>query len=604
MRWLDSFRLRVRAVIRSEQVDRELRDEIRDHLDRLVDEHIAGGMTPEAARAAARRAFGPTTQLIEESRDARGVAWLTTMAHDLKYGVRLMRRTPGFAAAAILTIALGISATTTMFSVVYGVVLKPLPYGNPDRLVNIWSTAVSRGFSRAYVGMANVYDFRARNHVFEEIAALRAVGNFNLTGEGEPERLNASRVSTNLFPVLRVKPLLGRTFTEDEDEIGHEQVAVLTYGLWQRRFGGDPSVIGRKILLNSAPYTVVGVMGRDFAYPSREFDIYSPLTFDPQELVNRQNYSYLAVARMKPGVTVDQAQAEMTVLASQMERDHPNENRGIGVEIAPMQADTVATVRRPLYILLGAVSAMLLIGCANLANLLLARALVRQRELAMRAALGAGRSRLIVQSIAELMPMLIAGGGLGLFVARAAIRALVPMLPADLPRAENITLDGTVLLVSAATLAAIGLLVGAWPAIEASRQGLTSDVAELSRGNSSAPHRARLRDALVVAQVAATLWLLVSATLLMRSFGEVRQIHPGFSAEGIYTAHLAIPRGKYPSDRDVAAFGDRIVERVRRLPDVVSVALVNRLPLAGGAQTGPIEFEGVDPALPGSGNVD
>lgn len=604
MRLLQMLRLRLRALLRSDAVDADLRVEMREHLERLVDAHVARGLSPEAADAAARREFGPETQLMEASRDARGITLLTQLLQDLRYGIRLMRRAPGFAAAATLTIALGIGATTAMFSVVYGIVLKPLPYSAPDRLVNIWTAAPKRGLPRAYVGMANVYDFKARNHVFEDIAALRAVANFNLTGQGEPERLNGSRVSANLFPVLGVAPLVGRTFTEDEDEIGHEHVAILSHGLWQRRFGADPAVVGRSIALNGEAHTIVGVMRRDFAYPSREFEIYVPLTFDPEELVNRLNYSYLAVARLKPDATVAQAQAELSVLAAQIERDHPATNQGIGAVVAPMLDDTVTGVRTPLYVLLAAVGAMLLIGCANLANLLLARALARQRELALRAALGATRGRLVLQSIAELLPMLVAGGTLGFLAAAAAVDAIVPLLPADLPRAENIGLHGPVLIVTFSTLVLIAVFVGVWPALEAARSGLNGSVADLSRGNSGTPRRARLRDLLVVAQIASTLWLVVGATLLMRSFAELRQVNPGFNAERVYSLHLAIPRAKYPRDRDLAAFGARILDRVRALPDVVSVALVNRLPLAGGAQTGPIEFEGVDPKLASQPNVD
>src|SRR5580765_4494340 len=436
MRFAHMLLMRLRALVRGDAADRELGDEMRAHLEHLVAGHIARGLAPEAAREAARREFGPVTQLAEESRDARGVAWLANGWQDIRYGGRLMRRTPAFAAAAIVTIALGIGATTAMFSVVYSVVLRPLPYRDPDRLVNLWSTAIKRGLPRANVGMANVYDWKARNHVFEDIATLRAVANFNLTGQGEPERLNGSRVSANLFPVLGVTPLIGRTFTEDEDEIGHEQVAILSYGLWRRRFGGDASVIGRTILLNGEPHTIVGVMRRDFAYPTREFEIYTPLTFDPQELVNRMNYSYLAVARLRPGVSIEQAQAETSMLAAQIEREHPKENEGIGAVVVPMLDDTVAGVRTPLYVLLAAVGAMLLIGCANLANLLLARALVRRRELSLRAALGASRLRLILQSIAELLPMLAAGGALGLLTASTAVGRVVPLLPADLPRGE------------------------------------------------------------------------------------------------------------------------------------------------------------------------
>src|SRR5262249_51588945 len=265
------------------------------------------------------------------------------------YGVRLMARAPGFAAAAIVTVALGVGATTAMFSVVYGVLLRPPPYADPDRLVSIWTTAPTRGLPRAYVGTANGYDWKAGTHVFEDIATTRAVANFNLTGAGaEPERLFASRIAANVLPLLGVSPMLGRGFTEDEGEIGHEHVTILSYGLWRRRFGGEPAIVGQSIALSGVPHTVVGVMGPDFAFPSSDFQIGTPLTFDPQELVNRQNYGYLAVARLKAGVTLRQASAELDLISAQLEREHPNENTGIGTAVVPMLADTVAPVRTPL----------------------------------------------------------------------------------------------------------------------------------------------------------------------------------------------------------------------------------------------------------------
>src|SRR5215471_13532951 len=277
---------------------------------------------------------------------------------DARYGVRLMTRAPGFAAAVILTIALGIGATTAMFSVVYSVLLEPLPYREPDRLVNLWNTALKRGLPRAYVGIANVVDWKARNHVFEDIAIVRAIANFNLTGVGEPERLLGSRVSANLFPVLGVTPLLGRTFIADEDQLSggsHDRVAILSYGLWVRRFGADPAVVGRTISLSGGPYTVVGVMREDFAFPTRDYQIYTPLSFDPRTLIDRMDYSFLSVARLKPGVTIEQAQAEMDVLSAQIEHEHPREAEGIGAIAVPMLSDTVSAVRTPLYILFAAV---------------------------------------------------------------------------------------------------------------------------------------------------------------------------------------------------------------------------------------------------------
>jgi putative ABC transport system permease protein len=541
--------------------------------------------------------FRGKVQVMEESRDARGVAWIANFGQDGKYGVRLLARAPGFAAAAVLTVALGIGATTAMFSIVYGVLLQPLPFGEPDRLVSLWTSTPKRGLPRTYVGMANVYDWRARNHVFEAIAALRPIANFNLVGQGEPERLNGARVSANLFPVLRVSPLVGRVFTEDEDEIGRERVAILSYGLWQRRFGGDPAVAGRTISLSGVPYTVVGVMGPDFAYPSREYQIYVPLTFDPRELVNRQNYSYMAVARLKRGATLADARAEMAVISANLEREHPKENDGISTLVMPMLDDLVAPVRTPLYVLLGAVAAMLLVGCANLVNLLLARALVRQRELAVRAALGAGRARLVAQSIAEIVPMLALGGALGMAGAAWVVQGLVPLLPADVPRVENIGLQMPVFAVAFATLAAIAVIAGVWPALDALRGGLSASVGELSRGMTARPRRARMRDLLVVGQIAVTLWLAIGAALLTRSFSELRRIRPGFNPEHVYTAHLAVARSKYPKDTDVAEFYRRLLERVQSLPGVIAAGMVNRLPLSGLMQTGPIEFEGVDPAI-------
>jgi putative ABC transport system permease protein len=296
-------------------------------------------------------------------------------------------------------------------------------------------------------------------------------------------------------------------------------------------------------------------------------------------------------------VTSQQAQAEMTTVAAQLEREHPKENAGIGVEVAPMHADTVARARTPLYILLAAVLTTLLIGCANLANLLLARALVRQRELAVRAALGAGRSRLVMQSIAEIVPMLLAGGALGIVAAASTIDTVVSMLPPDVPRAENVAVHLPVLLCAAATLALIAVCVGAWPALVASRSGLAASAADVSRSATSGAGRTRMRDALVIAQIAATLWLAIGAALLTRSLAELKRINPGFNPDGVYSLHLAIPRTKYRTDRAVADFCSRILARVQMLPGVISAGMVNRLPLAGGTQTAGIEVEGVDPAL-------
>jgi putative ABC transport system permease protein len=593
MRSLHIWRLRLRALFRSAAVDRDLQDELQAHVDYLTEENVAQGLPPDAARDKALRDFGAVARLQEECRDARGINWLTNAVQDLKYGVRLLRRSRGFATTAVLTIALGIGASTAMFSIVYSVVLRPLPFGAPDRLVALWTARPEMALPRGLVGAANARDWRAQNTIFEDIALVRAIGNFNLVGQGEPERLQGALISSNLLSILRVSPILGRGFTEDEDEIGHNDVALLSHTLWRTRFAANPSIVGRTIMLNGGAMTVVGVMGPDFQYPSREFQIWRPLTINPEDYKTRANDSFLSVARLKDGVTMDQARAEMNLIAARLQRTYPATNTDVGVVVEPLLAGTVSSVRTPLMVLLAAVGAMLLIGCANLANLLLTRSLARGRELAVRSALGAGRARLIAQSITELVPMLVAGGLFGLVLARWIVDVLVPLMPADMPRVESIAIHLPVLFVSIALLVVIGVAVGIWPAVELARVR-DSNVAELTRSITGVPRHARFRDVLVVTQIAMTLLLLVTATLLIRSFAAVKDINPGFSSERVLSLHLAIPRSKYGSDAGVAAYCRWILERVQRLPDVESAGMVNRLPLAGGTQIGWVEVEGAD----------
>ncbi len=433
MRVIDILHSRLRALVRPGTADRELDEELQLHVDRLVEEHIAAGMSPGEAREAARREFGGV-QIVEACRDARRVMWIGNAWQDVRYGVRLMTARAGIRCR-----------------------------GDPDRrprhrrhhchvqrrLRRPAEAAAVRRSGSPGEHLGDGADPRAAARVRGRREHSRHPGGEpRLRGRGDPapdRELQSDRRGRAGAPewvarlgepvrVLRVAPAVGRTFQADEDELGHERVAILSYGLWQRRFGGDPAIVGRTISLSGEPHVVVGVMRRDFAFPSREYDIYTPLVIDPQDLVDRRNYSFLSVARLKPGITVQQAQAELALLSAQMEREHPKENTGIGTAVVPMLADTVAAVRTPLYVLLAAVAAMLLIGCANLANLLLARALARQRELAVRAALGAARGRLILQSVAELVPMLVAGGALGLFAALSADQgdgAVVALRPAS-----------------------------------------------------------------------------------------------------------------------------------------------------------------------------
>ena len=417
MRLASKLQLRLRSLFRGARVERELDDELRYHFDREVADQLAAGRTLDEARAAARRAIGGPEQIKEACRDTRRVAFLSHALQDLRYGVRMLRRHPGFAATTILTVALGIAATTAIFSIVYGVVLRPLPFAEPDRLAGVYRAAAKMGFARMSLSGALHRDLRDRQHAFEEIAIARHVANFNLTGAQEPERVLGARVSSNLFRVLGVQPMLGRTFRDGEDMIALDgprgadlDIVILSHGLWLRRFGGDPNVLGTPLFLSGQPHTIVGVMGPDFQYPSREFALWVPLTINPEELKARMGYSFVAIGRLKAGVTFDQARADLRTVMTHLAREYPDSYRDVEVSAEPLLDSTVAApIRTALYVLLGAVGCLLLIGCANLANLLFARALVRGRELTVRAALGAGRGRLLLQSLTELLPILVIG---------------------------------------------------------------------------------------------------------------------------------------------------------------------------------------------------
>lgn len=363
------------------------------------------------------------------------------LLHDLQYAVRILTKTPGFAAAAILTVALGIGATTGIFSVVYSVALRPLPYADPSRLVNIWTKAPRLGLERAFVTAADYRDWREQNTVFEDLALVRNIANLNLTGEGEPERLQAARFTASLFSTLRVQPVLGRAFRDDEEKIGNEFVVLLSDGLWRRRFGTDKSIVGKVIQLNGQPHTIVGVMGPEFRYPGREFELWTPLTVNPQDYITRFGGNYLSVARLKPGVDVARAQAEIDSIMARLAKQYPASNQGMGALVAPMLQDTVGSLSTALYVILEAVACLLLIGCANLANLLFARVIARGRELQVRVALGAGTGRLVVQSIAEVIPIVSIGGMLGVLFAAWGLGLLIPLLPASMPRVEEIRIS-------------------------------------------------------------------------------------------------------------------------------------------------------------------
>lgn len=603
MRWHHRLYVMWRGLFGWSTLDRELNEELKFHFDRQVQSNIESGMTLEQARRAASIAIGNVETIRETSRDERTGAWLRQFGRDLSYGVRLLRKARGFSIAAIAIIALGIGAVTSIFSVVYGVALQPLPFHEPERLVNIWALSPQAPGQWPTNG-ADYRDWRAQNHVFEDIALYRNISSFNLTGSGEPERLLAARISANLLPVLGVSPAIGRAFTEEEDEIGNERVVLLSNAFWRRRFAGDPSIVGQEIMLSGVPHTVVGVMGGDFQYPGREIQIFTPLTISPTELSRQtRGNNQLAVARLKPGVTIAAAQREMETIAARIAAADP---RSIlpGVRVVPMHADLLASVRSALYVMLGAVLCLLLVAALNLSTLLSARAATRERELAVRLALGATRGRVVSQSIAEILPLLVIGGGVGIGLAAYAVSAFVPLAPPTLSRVENIRVSVEVLLASIAVLSLTGLIAALLPATHAWNMDLTGATREESRSTAGSMRQSRTRNGLVVVQIALALPLLVGGVLLTRTFERLNAQSPGFESENVLSMHVAIPRSKYRSDAAIAELVNRINERVAALPGVVSAGMVNRLPLAGGTSMAIFEFDTPRPLDPGLSAVD
>jgi putative ABC transport system permease protein len=592
MRWHHRLYVMLRGWFGSASLDRELDEELRFHFDREVEHHLGGGLTEAQARRAAAIALGSFDPIREASRDGRTGAWLRQFGRDLSYGTRLLVKAPAFSIAAIAIIALGIGSVTAIFSVVYGIAIKPLPFREPDRLVNLWTYAPKFGQPQILVNGADHRDWVAANSVFDGNALIRNIANFNLLANGEPERVFAARVSSNLFPILGVSPALGRTFTEDEDEIGRDNEVLLSDGLWRRRFGADPAIVGSTIQLSGVAHLVVGVMRPDFQYPGREFQLWVPLTINPRELTRQEpGYSFTAIARLKDGVSIEQAQAQMTAIAEGLALAHPKTNAGIGVTVVGTHRDLIGPVAPALSLMLGAVICLLLVACFNLSNLLSARAATRGREFAVRLALGAGRARVGLQAVAEIIPVLAIGGALGVGAAAAAITSFVPIAPATLPRVESIHVSGAILAVSMLVLAVTGILASLLPVIQVSRTDITTATRNETRSIAGGRRQARARSVLVAAQVALALPLLVGAALLARSFSNVASIDPGFTTAGVQSLLMAVPRSKYTDDDKVAAVTDRFVSQVAALPDVASAGAVSRLPLSGGAAIGYLEFE-------------
>jgi putative ABC transport system permease protein len=572
-----------RALFRSRRVDADLVEEMRFHIERETDANIARGMSHEAARRAARLTFGSIDDTLEVSRDDRPGAATRQALQDLRFGVRLLRKAPVFGITGIALVALGIGAATAIFSVVYGVMLRPLPFSQPEGLVSIW---LQRNHARNYPAAADAVALRELRGVFEDVALFENV-NLNLVVNGEPQRLEAARVSPNLFSVLGVSSAIGRTFANDEDQAGREHVVLLSNGLWHERFAGDPAIVGRPIRLNGSLYIVVGVMPPDFRYPSHGNQAWVPLLLEPGELTRAVTENYRVVARLAPHTPLDQARREAAALAKRLANTYGG---NAGMTVDSMLDDVVRDVRPMLTVLLGAVTFLLLIACVNLSNLFGARASSRSGEFAVRLALGASRKRLIAQAIAEAVPVLALGGLLGVALAGWAIHVFIATAPAGLPRVENVALSAPVALYSLTVLIVAGYSASIAPAIRAWRSDFSAVMRDGGRSSTSGRRRSAARRVAVAAQIAFALPLLVGASLLIQSAINVTRVDAGFKPERVTTLKFEVSRTKHPSDRQVADYYARLLEAVRTVPGVASASLVNRIPLSGG-QTNPLHFE-------------
>jgi putative ABC transport system permease protein len=588
---------KVRGLFGAREADFD--SELIEHLNLLTERYVRQGMTPEDARQAARRQFGNTTLLQEDRREMQTVAAIDAFVRDLRYAARTLRRNPAFAGAIVLTLALGIGANTAIFSVYDAVLLKPLPYGDPERIVMLWE---QQRWDLATVAPANFVDWRAQTHSFSDMAAM-GQPNFILTGYGEPARLAGGAVSASFFRVLGVDLKLGRGFLEEEDRPGKEHVVVLSHSTWQNRMGGKPDILGSVVTLNDIGYTVVGVLGPEFElvtnHSRNQPDVWVPLALNLEKL-QRGTHPYKVFARIKPGVTLDQAQADLNVVGANLAALYPADNKGKGITAVPLAQQVTKDVRTALTALLAGVGLLLLIACANVANLLLSRAAARQKEMAVRLALGASRRRLGQQLLTESLLLSLLGGAAGLLLATAAVQILSGRLPADLPRLSALAIDLRVLAFTALISVATGVLFGLAPLFQTRRENANETLKQTAR---LAGIQSRVRNGLVVAQIAVAMVLLSGAALTAKSFWNLLQVSPGFRTEHVLTARVSMPGSRYPDVPRVSRFQMELLQRVRNMPGIQSAGLTAYLPLSGADNGWAFFIEGRPPLPVGVYNM-
>jgi predicted permease len=584
-RWWNVAAMRLRSLFRRPQIESELDREVRFHLERQVEENLASGMTPDAARAAALRRFGGVVQVEEECRDTRRLGLLETISADVRYAARTMRKTPGFTAVMILTLGLSIGANSAIFSVIEGVLLRPLPYPRADRIVRIFFRNPT--YPKFALNPFDMRDFRQRNRSFESLAAI-ARWEVQLSGVGEPVRLQAFRATAGYFRVLGFAPASGREFDERDELPGNGRVVILSDRMWRTKFASDPNTVGRHITLDLIPYTVIGVMPPGVQHPGNVYhaladgdtvDLWAPFTFEGN--ANNRGSHYLeGIARLKAGVTPPQANADLSAILEGLARENTGD-KGWTVYLVPLYHEMVGRSQQLLLVLLGAVGLVLLIACVNAANLLLARATARRREMAVRGALGASRFRLVRQMLTESVLIALAGAAFGCLLAAGGVRALVALLPAGFPRASEIRLDGLVLAFTLAIAVVTGLTFGLVPALAASLIDLQKGLNAGGRSGTGGRGQSRLRSFLVVGETAIACVLLIGAGLMLHSFVNLLHSDAGFRAERVLTAGLTLPGEQYKDKKTTRQFYEALVTNLASAPGVQAAGIATDLPWTG-----------------------
>ena len=594
MSLLAGLRYRLRALFRQREFERELKEEIDFHLSLDAMQERAGGSADDPeSRYAARRRFGNVTHYGEETRAMTGLGFFDMARQDIRFALRTFKHSPGFTAVAGLTIALGLGATTAIFSVVDALILKPLPYPEADRIVMVWMDNRRQSLHEDFHSYPNLQDLKAQNGVLAALAPYTQ-GGLNLTGSGEPQRVVSGSLPAEGFAALGVKPIVGRLYGVENEVTGNDAVVVLSEGLWRAQFAADRDIVGKQIETNGRKRTVVGVMPKAFAFPSEDTQLWVPLVV-PDGLKNaRSAYAYPAIGRLKPGVSLERARTEMSAIAKRLEQQYPT-NRDYGVYLNPLPQQVVGpTLRATLWITLAAVASVLLIACANVANLLLSRAAVREREVTVRMALGASGGRLVRQLLTESVLLSVLAGLAGIGLALGGLRVLRAVAPPDLPRMDDVSLNGTVLAVSAIVTIATGVLFGLVPAMQTSRTKLSETIRDGGRG-STGRSGLKLRRAIVAAQLALVVVLLTGAGLLVKTFITLQRTSLGFDPSNVLTMTIQLPGAKYRDNKSISVFYQSLLDRVRGIPGVAGAGTVTTMMLSRTPNSGIGMAEGRPP---------